>query len=643
MVSRKKSALKKSSSKEFRELISQSSAARTAAGLQPPKRAEPATFNSKFIFLLALWVLRVLVVFTPQNGYIQPDEFFQFTEPIAGDALDVESHLVWEFNQTAPLRSMFFPALFSLPVFSLLKRLYTTGDSVNVSPYYLLVGPRLLMSLASLLTDFSVYRLCRHLYAPGPSCKSPWSAKTIDCLLVHASSYLAFTYFTHTFSNTVETILFGLLLVLVVESLRRQNGHTITFAKIGTLLVLGFFNRPTFAIFAAVPLLYWLSLYATLNLSKTTVKSSRSSWSTWAVNGFKNAASNSFNLLIPVTLTAALLILLDTGYHRGFDQLLISLSEVSLTNLAEQVVVTPINFVLYNSQTANLANHGLHPFWFHALVCMPWSFTFLAIIFYFDLVSKVISHISLPPRLSVTNPTTAVLYLSILVSLALFSSRPHQEPRFLLPLVIPLVCLFGHRLLNYRLVSLLWFIVNFVLVIFYGHIHQAGVVPSLSHLHATIQKTSTNLAPMTVIFARQYLPPRHLLALPKATSGRITIHDLATVDFPGAFEETFSSVSPSLISNQLVYLSLPSCLTRQLKSSLEAHFPSISPILEYQHFPHFSAEELANSVSTFFDGSGGADSSSRGSSIFSALVHLHESFSMNIWKLTYKNNTEGNN
>lgn len=615
--------MKKSSSKEFNKFLNQS------ATYKSPTRRSESTFNFKFSFLVLLWIFRVLVVFLPQNGYVQPDEFFQFTEPIAGDVLGVENLRVWEFNRTAPLRSMFFPVFFSLPAFQFMKNLYFTGDQGKLSAYFLLVGPRLLVTLASFFVDFWVYRLCRQIYSPSSSCKSILTAKTLDSLLAHASSYLVFIYYTHTFSNTVETILFGYLLVTIVESLRLHNSSKITYCKLAFISAFGFFNRPTFVVFAFVPLLYWLSTYST-NHSKASSKLSRSSWSSWSFTCLRNLLANSFNLLIPFILSSIVLILFDTGYHYGFGELLNAISELSIAKLSQNIVLTPFNFLAYNLQTKNLANHGLHPVWFHALVCMPWMFSILAIIWYIDLVVKFNSLIASKfSRISMTNSIVAILYVGLIFTVLGFSSRPHHEPRFLLPLVIPISCLFGYRLFTFRTIASLWFISNVCLVIFYGHVHQAGVVPSLFKLHSNVVHSSSN-TPAKLFFARQYVPPRHLLAIPKHKAELYQIYDLSILEFPLSFEDHFRSIASD---NSEIYLTLPSCQTPQLKQSLSKHFPNITLSLVHQHFPHFSAEDLEHSLSVIMTKPSN-DSSTL--SISSMWTRLRRAFSMNIWKLTWK-------
>ena len=57
------------------------------------------------------------MVFMPQPGYIHPDEFFQTVEVVTGDVLSTDTIRTWEFNVTAPIRSMALPhLLFGTPL-----------------------------------------------------------------------------------------------------------------------------------------------------------------------------------------------------------------------------------------------------------------------------------------------------------------------------------------------------------------------------------------------------------------------------------------------------------------------------------------------------------------------------------------------
>lgn len=96
------------------------------------------------IFLYLLYLLRVLVVLIPQYGYIHPDEFHQFTEPMARTYLDVKTIKVWEFNDEQPIRSMFFPQI-TVGLLFRYFRYYFQNNFQSLSSYLVLIIPRILM------------------------------------------------------------------------------------------------------------------------------------------------------------------------------------------------------------------------------------------------------------------------------------------------------------------------------------------------------------------------------------------------------------------------------------------------------------------------------------------------------------------
>lgn len=570
--------------------------------------------------LLALWTVRVFSVLCPQYGYIQPDEFFQSTEPIAGDVFHIHHYRVWEFDSNFPLRSMFFPQLFSLPPFSLIKLLH----SPVISSYLLLIGPRLLVTLASFLIDYSIYTISM-LHIPKSAAKSdPLPEPTLNCLLVHSSTYLAFTYYTHTFTNCIETILLAILLAVVFKSTlgSRKFPYCTPTNLIGIILSLGFFNRPTFALFACVPTLYWILNYC---------QSKNDPGLCW------RAIQNSAALLSPFSLMSMVLVLLDTHYHRGIcfpelsGQLNTDVWNHIVRPLTDHLVLTPANFLIYNLQTTNLSNHGLHPFYFHLLVNMPLMFTLLTVILFVDLFRLLfrLESIELSGKPS---DSSTVMRFTVVLALAGFSAIPHQEARFLLPLVVPLVSLYANHLVSLctkrHLISLLalitWILVNTSLVYFYGYVHQAGTIKSLFHLNHIAAEANQSRENVDLIFSRQYLPPRHLLNIPQEEK-LIEIHDLSIESFHPNLFETLESISRKSSS---VYLSIPRCYEHQLRQLNTTSALSFSLQLVENFFPHFSAEDLDVCI-------GFVRNRTHSTSLLTTIYHA---FSMSLWKIHYMEN-----
>lgn len=133
---------------------------------------------------LGLAFLRILLVF-PQTGYIHPDEYFQSVEIVTGtefvyltsagfhrinqginhqlafvgDIFRAERATVWEFDDRLPIRNVVIPYVFyGIPCLLLKLILNAINFQGTVSPFILLVFPRLMMCLMSFCVDLSLIR-----------------------------------------------------------------------------------------------------------------------------------------------------------------------------------------------------------------------------------------------------------------------------------------------------------------------------------------------------------------------------------------------------------------------------------------------------------------------------------------------------
>jgi phosphatidylinositol glycan class Z len=94
----------------------------------------------------------------------------------------------------------------------------------------------------------------------------------------------------------------------------------------------------------------------------------------------------------------------------------------------------------------NLALHGIHFRGLHFLVNLPMLYGPLLLCIPFSFTSqKNLSTAQLPLSVRVT------LFFSIVSGLTLLSLAPHQEPRFLVPLLFPLVILGGEAMYHSKL------------------------------------------------------------------------------------------------------------------------------------------------------------------------------------------------
>ena len=128
-----------------------------------------------------------------------------------GNILDLTHHRTWEFRSSAPVRSIFplWP-VYALPLL-VLRSLWTgfgRGDLPSAVIYYSL---RISMFILSVVfEDWAIHELVQsHRH------------RKLAVILV-ASSYVTWTYQTHTFSNAIETLVVLWSLVLMQRMFDKQ-------------------------------------------------------------------------------------------------------------------------------------------------------------------------------------------------------------------------------------------------------------------------------------------------------------------------------------------------------------------------------------------------------------------------------------
>ena len=177
-----------------------------------------------------------------------------------GHVFGYPAQMTWEWTSKSPVRSIFPLWLFyGLPM-NLLK--WVVGDAASgaVSPRILYYSLRMLMATLSLvLEDWAVHDLVR----------SPQYRR--QAVVLVASSYVTWTFQSHTFSNSIETllVLWSVLLierisasqVATLEPIRlrhmltpyEQQSSVLASIVLSFLVVLGTFNRITFPAFVLIP------------------------------------------------------------------------------------------------------------------------------------------------------------------------------------------------------------------------------------------------------------------------------------------------------------------------------------------------------------------------------------------------------
>ncbi|ELK17608.1 GPI mannosyltransferase 4 [Pteropus alecto] len=436
----------------------------------------------------SLSLLRLVWCLLPQTGYVHPDEFFQSPEVMAEDILGIAAARPWEFHPSSSCRTVVFPLLTSGAAFWLLRLWEEWGPQPGpVSGYVLLVGPRLLLTALSFGLDAAVYYL-----APL------WRAERWNALVLLSGSYVTLVFYTRTFSNAIEGLLFAWLLALVSPHVawsptakKPAPGPWWHGSLLGGIVAAGFFNRPTFLAFALVPVFLWSICGATNP-------------------GFKSLTKDALGLLPGATLTAAVFVAVDSWYF-------------SSPSRSTILVLTPANFLYYNLDPQNLASHGTHLRLTHLAVNGFLLFGTLhaqalqaawqqlqACLQAFARMGfrRVLDAWSL---LSSPRPHLLLLYFT---PLALLSAFSHQEARFLIPLLVPLVLLCSPQTQPIPCKSTV-VLFNALGALFFGCLHQGGLVPGLEHLERVVHAPVLPNVPThyTLLFTHTYMPPRHLLHL----------------------------------------------------------------------------------------------------------------------------------
>ncbi|XP_041624473.1 GPI mannosyltransferase 4 isoform X4 [Vulpes lagopus] len=437
----------------------------------------------------SLGLLRLVWCLLPQTGYVHPDEFFQSPEVMAEDILGVEAARPWEFQAASSCRSPLLPLLTSGCAFWLLRLWGRWGLGPGAaSGYALLVGPRLLLTGLSFGLDLAVYHL-----APR------WGAERWRALVLLAGSYVTLVFYTRTFSNAIEGLFFAGLLVLVSPRVAwspapRQPAPGPRWCGwlLGGVVAAGFFNRPTFLAFALVPLFLWSICSATSP-------------------GFKSPMKEALVLLPGATLVAAVFVAVDSWYF-------------SSPSRASALVLTPANFLYYNLDPQNLARHGTHMRLTHLAVngfllfgmLHAWALQAAWQQLQASLQAFAQAGFLRAPGgwglLSSPRPCLLLLYFT---PLALLSAFSHQEARFLIPLLVPLVLLCSPQTQPVPCKGTL-VLFNVLGALLFGCLHQGGLVPGLGHLEQVVHAPALPSRPThyTLLFTHTYMPPRHLLHLP---------------------------------------------------------------------------------------------------------------------------------
>ncbi|KAH6694158.1 Alg9-like mannosyltransferase [Plectosphaerella plurivora] len=391
-----------------------------------------------FLVLVRLW-------FALSPSYLHPDENFQGPEVIAGQIFSYPVRHTWEFTSENPIRSVFplWP-VYGLPMLLLRWLWIGNGNDGEIPPIAVFWTLRVLMFLLSfVLEDWAIHEL---IHSPRH--------RRVAVLLV-ASSYVTWTYQTHTFSNAIETLAVIWSMVLIQRIVEDpQQSSLLASTVLGVVSIFGLFNRITFPAFMLIPAIR-------------------------LVPHFLNRPSSLLVMTLAGLITAFIAVAIDTAFYQD--------EPITWADLISRPVITPINNLLYNSSPENLALHGLHPWYQHLLANIPM------------LMGPAAGLLFTQPHLSLR------LYSAIsgIVVLSLFQ---HQEARFLLP-AVPLILSSVHLPKNRRALQIwtgAWIIFNAFFGVLMGTYHQGGIVPGQVFMSSQPDATQA-------VWWKTYSPPTWLL------------------------------------------------------------------------------------------------------------------------------------
>ncbi|XP_075167212.1 phosphatidylinositol glycan anchor biosynthesis class Z [Haematobia irritans] len=596
-----------------------------------------------YLFFAAL---RIVLVFMG-TGYLHPDELFQSVEVINGDHFRLEHVRTWEFNNTMPVRSITLPFLLLRVPWSFLEfaALYMR-EYFNIEilcGYTYLVFPRLIYCILSFASDWALFRVCV-LY----------SLRYEIRLLALSSSWVILVFGTRTFSNTIEMTVCSLVLYFVAECMIATN--TIVYKKefleekydkassigervkiwklknalpthnfnkifaMSTLCVVGIFNRPTFLLFGAPMVFYWLLRGM----------------------GTKSVTFTDFHLRMVLFCLCAIpailfFVLCDSLYYKYLTSGEIMTRAISIDNF----VFTPWNFIKYNLDAKNTAEHGLHPKYIHLLVNVPLLYGILGVIALVSFGQLMIrffraEYQGLPRAQSIVGLMSA----SIFIPLFFLSLINHQEPRFLLPLTYPIILLHGPKLLTgfcsqypFRMehpalrvlyekllctkasaiyVLKIWYFANIALTVFFGFIHQAGVIPMAQHFEQMVKLKSPDQN-IHLITSHTYMFPLSFVNIPSTQTVHVNpqtgqrfkkrkdfyLYEYGGLDMKQLIARIRLIASHCELKKETkklkyrLFLAIPSSLTDDLNYALvQSNATYLHYDLHHVFYPHLSTEAL---------------------------------------------------
>jgi phosphatidylinositol glycan class Z len=216
----------------------------------------------------------------------------------------------------------------------------------------------------------------------------------------------------------------------------------------------------------------------------------------------------------------------DTAFYAGPEST--TSFRALFSHLYNAPVITPLNNIRYNTQSSNLALHGLHPHYQHFLVNLPQLLGPALVPLLTSLQPFTIGKLDAilaNPRL--TSALTGTLILSLI---------PHQEPRFLIPCIpLLLTCIRLPASDRWRRIFwVCWIIFNALMALLMGIYHQGGVIPAQIAMPQIVR--SANATDVTVLWWKTYPAPTYLIGAPLSSPESDKPLNITTIPLLGISE-----------------------------------------------------------------------------------------------------------
>ena len=538
------------------------------------------------------------------TSYVHPDEYFQSIEITNKLFFGFDTYIPWEFQSENAIRTIVTPIIVTgIP--------YYIGSICNLiyNGWYLLISPKIMLVFLSLTIDIIGFKIHQKYVSDKPldyddkdykrnKRKDAISGQTI--LFLFSTSWSVMVFYSRPFSNTMEAFCLayslGIYLLYDTSTLKR--------VALGFLLAFGVFTRFTFiAFFLPIGIALLLDSYYIAKRKTKKEHDARILFVTYLFQCIGGSLLGTF-----------LNILFDSIYYNG------------------QFTITPLNNALYNMKTENLAQHGLHPRYLHSIVNLPMLCGPLTIyLYYYGFLKrnafgnknynkknkKYDDGKIMPIEKYQSFHINTLLALCALSGMVILSLAPHQEARFLLPLVFPILLFYSIDVDNakgkngrgtsssslHNRIQYIWIIFNVILFLLFGVFHQAGVLKALNHAsHTSIE----NNRPKNLIFYHTYMPPRFML-LNKIDVDPLSHHYrdnyIKVIDLGGhdsnLLISTLQEVKKSIDnSKQNTWIVTPASLHIEEDVGLMKYLGKNELTLEVEEefYPHLSMEDLPNQL-----------------------------------------------